>query len=139
MAVVIVPAALALALCLYELATRSLWLDEAATISIASQHGAAFGNALAHDGGNMLAYYGLVHVLISAFGHGVVVVRLAGGAGLRGHRRPDLDDRAAAVGTRARRGGRSAGGGVPGRCLLGTGRAGLTPMIAFVAASSCCS
>ena len=47
-----------------ELTTRSLWLDEAATVAIASQHGAAFGAALAHDGGNMLGYYGLMHVLI---------------------------------------------------------------------------
>lgn len=76
LAVVGFPALLALALCLYDLNSRSLWLDEAASISIASQHGAAFGNALAHDGGNMLGFYGLLHVLISLFGDGSLVARL---------------------------------------------------------------
>ena len=75
-AAVAIPALLATALCLYELGTRSLWLDESATFSIASQHGAAFGSALARDGGNMLGYYSLLHVLIGAFGHGTVVLRL---------------------------------------------------------------
>jgi len=70
------PALLALALCLYELGTRSLWLDESATVAIASQHGGAFGAALARDGGNMLAYYALLHVLIGAFGDGAFVIRL---------------------------------------------------------------
>jgi mannosyltransferase len=75
-AVVALPTALAAALCLYEITTRSLWLDEAATVAIASQHGAAFGAALAHDGGNMLGYYALLHVLIAAFGKGALVLRL---------------------------------------------------------------
>ncbi|HZU59336.1 MAG TPA: glycosyltransferase family 39 protein, partial [Solirubrobacteraceae bacterium] len=73
---VALPTMLALALCLYDLTTRSLWLDESATIAIASQHGAAFASALAHDGGNMAGYYALVHLLIGAFGNGAVVVRL---------------------------------------------------------------
>jgi hypothetical protein len=67
---------LGLLLCLYDLSSRSLWLDEAASITIASQHGAAFGSALAHDGGNMLGYYALLHVLIGAFGKGALVARL---------------------------------------------------------------
>jgi mannosyltransferase len=75
-AAVAVPTVLAAALCLYEITTRSLWLDEAATVAIASQHGAAFGSALAHDGGNMLSYYALLHVLIGAFGKGALVLRL---------------------------------------------------------------
>jgi mannosyltransferase len=75
-AAVAVPTVLALALCLYEITARSLWLDEAATVAIASQHGAAFGSALAHDGGNMLSYYSLLHVLIGAFGKGALVLRL---------------------------------------------------------------
>ncbi len=75
-AAVAVPTVLAAALCLYEITTRSLWLDEAATFAIASQHGAAFGSALAHDGGNMLSYYALLHVLIAAFGKGALVLRL---------------------------------------------------------------
>jgi mannosyltransferase len=75
-AVVAAPAALAAILCLYEITTRSLWLDEAATVAIASQHGAAFGSAIAHDGGNMLGYYGLMHVLTGWFGTGALAIRL---------------------------------------------------------------
>ena len=70
------PAALALVLCLYELTARSLWLDEAATVAIAGQHGSALWSAIAHDGGNMLGYYALLHVLIGWFGHGALVIRL---------------------------------------------------------------
>ncbi|MBV9805510.1 MAG: glycosyltransferase family 39 protein [Solirubrobacterales bacterium] len=78
-------AALAIALCLIEMSTRSLWLDEAATVAIASQHGSAFWSAISHDGGNMLGYYALMHVLIGWFGHAAFVLRLpsalaAGGA-----------------------------------------------------------
>src|SRR5215469_7341758 len=69
-------AALAIALCLIELTTRSLWLDEAATVAIASQHGSALWSAIAHDGGNMLGYYALLHVLIAWFGDGALVIRL---------------------------------------------------------------
>jgi mannosyltransferase len=70
------PAIVALALCLIELTTRSLWLDEAATVAIAGQHGSAFWHAAAHDGGNMLGYYALLHVLIDWFGDGALVIRL---------------------------------------------------------------
>ena len=70
------PAILALALCLYQLGSRSLWLDEAATVAIAGQHGSALWHAIAHDGGNMLGYYALLHVLIAWFGHGAFVIRL---------------------------------------------------------------
>lgn len=85
MAVVAAPAALAIGLCLYELTSRSLWLDEAATVAIAGQHGSALWSAISHDGGNMLGYYALLHVLIGWFGHGAFVIRLssvlaAGGA-----------------------------------------------------------
>src|SRR5947209_14495136 len=73
---VALPTLLCLALCLYDLTTRSLWLDESATVAIASQHGGAFGAALAHDGGNMLGYYALLHVLIGIFGHGTLAIRL---------------------------------------------------------------
>ena len=84
-AVVAVPAVVALALCLIELTTRSLWLDEAATVAIAGQHGSAFWHAAAHDGGNMLGYYALLHVLIGWFGDGAFAIRVpsvlaAGGA-----------------------------------------------------------
>src|SRR5437763_11716851 len=81
MAVIAVPAALALGLCLYQLSTRSLWLDEAASVSIAGQHGSALGTALARDGGNMLGYYGLLHVLVSLFGTGTLAIRIASALG----------------------------------------------------------
>ncbi len=70
------PALLAVALCLYELTARSLWLDEAATVAIAGQHGSALWSAISHDGGNMLGYYALVHVLVGWFGTGAFVIRL---------------------------------------------------------------
>ena len=58
-----------------ELATRSLWLDESATVAITSQHGTALWNAIAHDGGNMLGYYLFHHVLIGLFGHAPALIR----------------------------------------------------------------
>ena len=67
-AVVAGPAALAILLCLISLTSRSLWLDEAATVAIAGQHGSALWSAIAHDGGNMLGYYALLHVVIGWFG-----------------------------------------------------------------------
>ncbi len=73
---VALPALLAALLAAYELGTRSLWLDEGASVSIASQQGAALWTAIAHDGGNMLAYYLLLHGLITLLGDGAVVIRL---------------------------------------------------------------
>ncbi len=90
-----VPAIAAIVLCLIELTTRSLWLDEAATVAIAGQHGSDFWSAAAHDGGNMLGYYAVLHVLIGWFGDGAFVIRLpsviaagaaAGAVGLLGLR-----------------------------------------------------
>ncbi len=74
--VVALPALLAALLCAYHLGDRSLWLDEGASVSIASQHGAALWRGIKHDGGNMLVYYLGLHVLISLFGDGEVVLRL---------------------------------------------------------------
>ncbi|MCU1490985.1 MAG: glycosyl transferase, family 39 [Acidimicrobiaceae bacterium] len=73
---VAVPTVLAAVLSSIELTGRSIWIDEAATASIASQHGASLWRAMANDGGNMLGYYALVHVLIGWFGDGLVVLRL---------------------------------------------------------------
>ncbi len=70
------PAALAAVLSLIGLTGRSLGFDEGATASIAAQHGAALWRAIAHDGGNMSAYYLLMHVLTALFGNGLVVLRL---------------------------------------------------------------
>lgn len=73
---VLLPVALAAGLCSYELSARSLWIDEGATFSIASQHGAALWAGIRHDGGNMLVYYLVEHVLIGLFGRGALVLRL---------------------------------------------------------------
>lgn len=75
-AVIAGPAALAAVLTLVGLTGRSLGFDEGATASIAAQHGEALWRALAHDGGNMSAYYLLMHVLMGGFGNGLVVLRL---------------------------------------------------------------
>jgi mannosyltransferase len=69
------PSLLAAVLCIYGITSRSLGFDEAATVAIASQHGSALGSAIAHDGGNMSGYYLLLHVLIDAFGNGLLVLR----------------------------------------------------------------
>jgi mannosyltransferase len=74
-AVWLVPAALAAVLVFYELSTRSLWLDESASVAIASQHGSALWSAIAHDGGNLLGYYVILHVLIGWFGHAPELIR----------------------------------------------------------------
>jgi hypothetical protein len=70
------PALLAAVACLVSLSTRSLWLDEGASISIASQHGHALWQGIEHDGGNMAAYYLLLHFVIAAFGHNLAVLRM---------------------------------------------------------------
>jgi mannosyltransferase len=75
-AVVAVPALLAGALCLVDLTGRSVGFDESATASIVSQHGAALGHGIAHDGGNMSGYYVLMHALVSLFGSGTSLLRL---------------------------------------------------------------
>ncbi|HEY2439011.1 MAG TPA: glycosyltransferase family 39 protein [Solirubrobacteraceae bacterium] len=74
-----VPAALAAVLTFYGMTGRSLGFDEGATVAIASQHGSALWSGIAHDGGNMSGYYLLIHVLIGAFGHGLLVLRLVSG------------------------------------------------------------
>jgi mannosyltransferase len=70
------PPLLAAALCLLDITSRSINLDESATIAIVSQHGHALGDAIARDGGNMSGYYLLLHALVDLFGTGVAVIRL---------------------------------------------------------------
>ncbi|HUO70231.1 MAG TPA: glycosyltransferase family 39 protein [Solirubrobacteraceae bacterium] len=72
---VLAPSALAALIVLYELGTRSLWLDESATVAITAQHGSALWEAIARDGGNMLGYYLLLHALTGAFGHAPALIR----------------------------------------------------------------
>lgn len=73
---VALPVVLALLLCLVDLGGRSLWLDEGASIAIASQHGGALSQALARDGGNMLIFYLGLHVLIASCGDAISLLRL---------------------------------------------------------------
>ncbi len=73
--VIAVPAALAAVLTFLQITGRSLGFDEGATVAIASQHGSALWAGIAHDGGNMSGYYLLLHVLIGAFGNGLLVLR----------------------------------------------------------------
>jgi mannosyltransferase len=75
-AAVAIPAVLAVALSCYQIGSRSLGFDEAATVTIAAQHGSALWSAIGHDGGNMSGYYFLLHFLIAWFGNGAVLVRL---------------------------------------------------------------
>lgn len=70
------PAALAAVLCFTSLTGRGLGFDEAATVTIAAQHGAKLMSGIAHDGGNMSGFYVLLHVLMSWFGNGTLVLRL---------------------------------------------------------------
>jgi 4-amino-4-deoxy-L-arabinose transferase-like glycosyltransferase len=75
-AAVLLPTVVAGALALHGLTGRSIWIDESASVSIASQHGHALWAGIAHDGCNMLVYYLMLHVLVGLFGDGVFVVRL---------------------------------------------------------------
>jgi hypothetical protein len=71
-----IPVLVGALLCAIELNTRSLWLDEGATVAITSQHGAALWHGIKNDGGNMLLYYLLIHVVGGLFGHAAWVMRL---------------------------------------------------------------
>jgi hypothetical protein len=83
-AVVAVPCAIAAVLAFYDITARSLWLDEAASVAIASQHGVALWHSMEHDGGNMLAYYALLHVVLKLFGGSALVIRFASAAATAG-------------------------------------------------------
>jgi Dolichyl-phosphate-mannose-protein mannosyltransferase len=73
---VTIPVLVGALLCAIELNTRSLWLDEGSSFAFASQHGASLWRGISHDGGNMLLYYLLLHVVISLFGDAAWVMRL---------------------------------------------------------------
>jgi mannosyltransferase len=73
--IITLPGVLAAFLCLLEISTRSLGFDEAATVTIAAQHGSALLRAIAHDGGNMSGFYVLLHLLIGWFGNDALVIR----------------------------------------------------------------
>jgi len=71
-----IAAAVGVLLAAIELGSRSLWLDEASTFAIVSQHGAALWRAISRDGGNMLLYYLVMHVVVGLFGDAAWVMRL---------------------------------------------------------------
>lgn len=68
--------AVGLLLAAIDLGARSLWFDEGSTFAIVSQHGAALWHGIAHDGGNMLLYYLVMHVIVAWFGDAVWLMRL---------------------------------------------------------------
>ena len=72
----LVPTAVAGALVVHDLGSRSLWLDEGFTFTAASQHGVALLHAALKDGGNALAYYIGMHYWISVFGSTERALRL---------------------------------------------------------------
>ncbi len=74
--VLAVPFAVGALLCAVELGTRSLWIDESATYAITAQSGAGLWHGIAHDGGNMLLYYLLLHGIGVLFGHATWVMRM---------------------------------------------------------------
>jgi mannosyltransferase len=74
--IVAAPSLLAAVLCLLEITTRSIGFDEAATVTIAAQHGHSLITAIGHDGGNMSGFYVLLHVLMGWFGNSALVIRL---------------------------------------------------------------
>ena len=67
---------LAAGLVLYDLGSRSLWLDEGATFTTASQHGARLWQAALDDGGNMFSYYLGMHYWIAVFGSSEFSMRM---------------------------------------------------------------
>jgi mannosyltransferase len=73
---VLAPTALATGLALYDLTSRSIWLDESSTFAIANQHGVALWHLLVSAGGNFFLYYPLMHLLVSVFGSSLLVLRL---------------------------------------------------------------
>ncbi len=72
----LIPTIISAVLLSIDLSTRSLWIDEGASLSIASQSGQAFANALARDGGNMIIYYLMLHLIIKIFGDSPIILRL---------------------------------------------------------------
>jgi hypothetical protein len=72
----LVPTGLAAGLVLYDLGSRSLWLDEGVTFTTASQHGSRLVHAALGDGGNMLSYYLSLHYWMTLFGSSEFAMRM---------------------------------------------------------------
>jgi len=73
---VLLPTALAAGLVLYDLGSRSVWIDEGDTYTTASQHGASLWHWAFNDGGNMVTYYLGMHFWVDLFGTSEVALRL---------------------------------------------------------------
>ncbi len=73
---VLLPTALAAALVLHGLGARSLWVDEGTTFTTSTQHGRLLWHWMFNEGGNMVAYYGLLHLVLGLFGDGILALRL---------------------------------------------------------------
>jgi len=71
----VVLTALSGALCLHQLGSKSIWIDEGASLSVASQRGSAFFHALGRDGGNQATYYMVLRATIAIFGSGERALR----------------------------------------------------------------
>jgi 4-amino-4-deoxy-L-arabinose transferase-like glycosyltransferase len=73
---VAVATGLSLALSLYDLGTRSLWLDEGYTWSVASLNTSSLMRDAHDQGGHLVFYYLVVHAIMSWFGDSPFVMRL---------------------------------------------------------------
>ena len=73
---VIAATGLALALCLIDLGSRSLWLDEFFSAFTARMSGESVWHAITVDRGNFMGYYALLHVWVLAFGWAPFALRL---------------------------------------------------------------
>ncbi len=62
--------------CFVDLGSRSLWNDEFHSALVALHHGTSLWSAATVDGGNMMLYYLLLHVFVSLFGDGQLVLRV---------------------------------------------------------------
>lgn len=64
----LVPTLFTAVLVFSDLGSRSLWLDESYTFTVASQHGAHLWRTALADDGNMVAYYLGMHYWVALFG-----------------------------------------------------------------------
>lgn len=73
---VMLPTAVAAGLVAFDLTARSLWVDEGATIVIATEPTGSLWHWIARSGGDMAGYYVVMHLVFRIFGTGILTVRL---------------------------------------------------------------
>lgn len=76
LASVLGPTALSAVLVIHDLGARSLWVDEGATFAYSSHGGLGLWHSITADGGNMVAYYAAIHLVMAVFGSSPFVLRL---------------------------------------------------------------